>query len=107
LAPGVATWLEREISPAALRAALTWDLPVPLRRPAALPAYRLTDQLPPPPPPLPPLTTTSPDPHPTAPVRHPMRHCDGCDRGFRSPDPDPDADARADARPGPPKQGCR
>jgi len=80
LAPGVAAWLERDVSPTAVRHALTTDLPPdPLRRPAALLAHRLTDQLPPPPPFRPP---TAP---PTA--RHPLRNCDGCDRAFRSPTP--------------------
>ncbi len=49
LAPGVATWLERDIGSTAVRQALTADLPdEPLRRPAALLAHRLTDRLPPP-----------------------------------------------------------
>jgi hypothetical protein len=51
LAPGVAAWLERDVTPAAVRHALTTDLPPePLHRPAALLAHRLTAQLPPPPP---------------------------------------------------------
>ncbi|GHC68911.1 hypothetical protein GCM10010309_35510 [Streptomyces violaceochromogenes] len=51
LAPGVAAWLERDVSPAAVLHALTTDLPPePLHRPAALLAHRLTAQLPPPPP---------------------------------------------------------
>ncbi|MDX3249495.1 helix-turn-helix domain-containing protein, partial [Streptomyces sp. ME18-1-4] len=46
LAPGVAAWLEREVSTAAVRQALTSDLPPdPLRRPAALLAHRLAAQL--------------------------------------------------------------
>ncbi|MFF3335138.1 helix-turn-helix domain-containing protein [Streptomyces sp. NPDC002888] len=81
LAPGVAAWLERDVSPTAVRQALTEDLPPEgLRRPAALLAYRLTAQLPPPPPFRAPAA-------PPPPVRHPMRNCDGCDRGFRSPEP--------------------
>ncbi|WP_234340396.1 helix-turn-helix domain-containing protein, partial [Streptomyces sp. TP-A0875] len=51
LAPGVAAWLERDVTPGAVRHALTTALPdEPLRRPAALLAHRLTAQLPPPPP---------------------------------------------------------
>ena len=51
LAPGVAAWLERDLTPTAVRDALTADLPPePLRRPAALLAHRLAAQLPPPPP---------------------------------------------------------
>lgn len=80
LAPGVAAWLERDATPAAVRRALTADLPPEgVRHPAALLAHRLADRLPAPPPfrapaaPQPPL--------------HPMRNCDGCDRGFRSSDP--------------------
>ncbi|MFB7083997.1 helix-turn-helix domain-containing protein [Streptomyces sp. NPDC056296] len=79
LAPGVATWLERDIGSIAVRQALTTDLPdEPLRRPAALLAHRLTDRLPPP----------APFRAPTAapPLRHPVRNCDGCDRGFRAPE---------------------
>lgn len=79
LAPGVAAWLEREVHPTAVRRALTTDLPdEPLRRPAALLAHRLTDRLPPP----------APFRAPTAapPLRHPVRNCDGCDRGFRAPE---------------------
>ncbi|MEW2401579.1 helix-turn-helix domain-containing protein [Streptomyces sp. NPDC046862] len=80
LAPGVAAWLERDLTPTAVRHALTSDLPPdPLRRPAALLAHRLTAQLPP----LPPFRAPEPPP----PIRHPVRNCDGCDRGFRGPEP--------------------
>ncbi|MGM7440306.1 helix-turn-helix domain-containing protein, partial [Streptomyces tunisiensis] len=49
LAPGVAAWLERDVTPAAVRRALTADLPPEgVRRPAALLAHRLASQLPPP-----------------------------------------------------------
>jgi len=80
LAPGVAAWLERDVSPTAVRHSLTTDLPPEgLRRPAALLAHRLAAQLPPPPPfRAPTLPTTA---------RHPLRNCDGCDRAFRSPMP--------------------
>ena len=81
LAPGVAAWLERDVSPTAVRHALTADLPPEgPRRPAALLAHRLTAQLPPPPPFRAPAT-------PPPPVRHPLRNCEGCDRGYRGPDP--------------------
>ncbi|MEU1178935.1 helix-turn-helix domain-containing protein [Streptomyces sp. NPDC005820] len=80
LAPGVAAWLERDLTPTVVRHALTADLPnEPLRRPAALLAHRLTAQLPPPPP------YRAPQPPPT--VHHPMRNCDSCDHAFRGPDP--------------------
>jgi len=89
LAPGVAAWLERDVSPTAVRHALTADLPTePLHRPAALLAHRLTAQLPPPPP------FRAPAPPP--PVRHPLRNCDGCDRAFRSPEPGRCGDCRSD-----------
>ncbi|MGW3724074.1 helix-turn-helix domain-containing protein [Streptomyces sp. NPDC000851] len=80
LAPGVAAWLERDVTPTVVRHALTADLPSePLCRPAALLAHRLTTQLPPPPP------FRAPAPPPA--VRHPLQNCDGCDRAFRSPKP--------------------
>ncbi|WP_405950398.1 helix-turn-helix domain-containing protein [Streptomyces prunicolor] len=89
LAPGVAAWLERDVSPAAVRHALTADLPPEgLRRPAALLAHRLIAQLPPPPPfraPAPPRT-----------VQHPLQNCEGCDRAFRSPTPGHCHDCRTD-----------
>ncbi|MFI1482804.1 helix-turn-helix domain-containing protein [Streptomyces sp. NPDC020747] len=77
LAPGVAAWLERDLTPTAVRHALTYDLPPePLHRPAALLAHRLTAQLPP----LPPYRAPEPPPS----VRHPLRNCD---RAFRGPEP--------------------
>jgi hypothetical protein len=77
LAPGVAAWLERDVPPTVVRHALTSDLPPEdLRRPAALLAHRLTAQLPP----LPPFRAPASPPA----VVHPLRNCDGCDRGFRS-----------------------
>nr|WSY52508.1 helix-turn-helix domain-containing protein [Streptomyces sp. NBC_00886] len=80
LAPGVAAWLERDVTPTAVRHALTTDLPPdPLRRPAALLAHRLTAQLPPPPP------FRAPPPPPT--VRHPLQNCESCDHAFRAPEP--------------------
>ncbi|OLZ71510.1 helix-turn-helix domain-containing protein [Streptomyces sp. IMTB 2501] len=80
LAPGVAAWLERDVTPTAVRRALTTGLPAePLCRPAALLAHRLAEQLPP----LPPFRAPAPPPT----VRHPLRNCEGCDRAFRSPEP--------------------
>ncbi|WP_181802531.1 helix-turn-helix domain-containing protein [Streptomyces shenzhenensis] len=81
LAPGVAAWLERDVSPAVVRHALTVHLPdEPLYRPAAFLAHRLAAQLPPPPP-------FRPQASPPPATRHPLRNCDGCDRAFRSPSP--------------------
>ncbi|MFF0085661.1 helix-turn-helix domain-containing protein [Streptomyces canus] len=89
LAPGVAAWLEREVTPTAVRRALTADLPAePLHRPAALLAHRLTAQLPP----LPPFRPPVPPPE----VRHPFQTCDGCTRVFRSPAPGRCRDCRGD-----------
>ncbi|KUN02333.1 DNA-binding protein [Streptomyces yokosukanensis] len=89
LAPGVAAWLERDVSAAAVRQALTGDLPPEgPRRPAALLAHRLAAQLPPPPP------FRAPAAPP--PVRHPLQTCDGCERVFRSPHPGRCRDCRTD-----------
>ncbi|MET9731310.1 helix-turn-helix domain-containing protein [Streptomyces sp. NPDC006458] len=80
LAPGVAAWLERDVTPAAVRHALTDGLPEePLCRPAALLAHRLAAKLPPPPP------FRAPAPPPA--VRHAWQDCEGCDRPFRAPEP--------------------
>ncbi|MFI7403609.1 helix-turn-helix domain-containing protein [Streptomyces sp. NPDC049541] len=79
LAPGVAAWLERDVTPTAVREALIKDLPSePLCRPAALLAHRLAAQLPPPP-------FRAPASPPAE--RHPLQNCDGCDRAFRAPRP--------------------
>ncbi|WP_316774169.1 helix-turn-helix domain-containing protein [Streptomyces sasae] len=89
LAPGVAAWLERDVSPAAVARTLTADLPPePLRRPAALLAHRLADRLPPPPP------FRAPAAPPAVPTR--MQNCDKCDRGFRAPAPGLCRDCRTD-----------
>ncbi|MGW2821761.1 helix-turn-helix domain-containing protein [Streptomyces sp. NPDC001443] len=89
LAPGVVAWLERELTPTAVRHALTSTLPdEPLHRPAALLAHRLAAQLPP----LPPFRAPSPPPA----VRHPLRNCDGCDRGIRMAEPGLCRDCRSD-----------
>ncbi|MEU1466731.1 helix-turn-helix domain-containing protein [Streptomyces sp. NPDC005761] len=75
LAPGVAAWFERDASPADVRKALTEELPRPVRFPAQLVRYRLTDSLP------------SGQTLPAAYRPVPMQNCDGCDRGFRAPEP--------------------
>ncbi|MFF9849362.1 helix-turn-helix domain-containing protein [Streptomyces litmocidini] len=78
LSPGVVSWLERELTPDAVRRVLTFDLPTePIRRPAAFLAHRLGAQLPP----LPPFRP----PKPTA--QHPLQNCDTCDRAYRAPEP--------------------
>ncbi|WP_330287977.1 helix-turn-helix domain-containing protein [Streptomyces sp. NBC_00576] len=89
LAPGVAAWLERDVSPTAVRQALTSDLPPEgMRRPAAVLAHRLTAQLPP----LPPFRAPA---SPSA-VRHPLQNCGGCERAFRAPEPGRCRDCRSD-----------
>ncbi|MFF7136717.1 MULTISPECIES: helix-turn-helix domain-containing protein [unclassified Streptomyces] len=89
LAPGVAAWLERDLTPTAVRDALTARLPMePLHRPAALLAHRLTAQLPP----LPPIRP----PAPPREIVHPLQKCDGCNRAFRAPDPGRCRDCRGD-----------
>ncbi|MER7726285.1 helix-turn-helix domain-containing protein [Streptomyces sp. NPDC096323] len=75
LAPGVAAWFERDASPAAVRRALTEDLPRPVRFPAQLLRHRLTEGLP------------SGRSLPAAYRPVPMQNCDGCDRAFRAPEP--------------------
>ncbi|MYT30964.1 MULTISPECIES: DNA-binding protein [unclassified Streptomyces] len=77
LAPAVATWLEREAPPDAVRRTLTADLPPDLRSPAAFLAHRLMASLPPP------LPASAPAP----PRPDPLQTCDGCERAFRAPEP--------------------
>ncbi|MEU7419962.1 helix-turn-helix domain-containing protein [Streptomyces antibioticus] len=90
LAPGVAAWLERDLTPTAVRHALTENLPLePLIRPAALLAHRLTAQLPPP-------TPFRPPAPPPPDRRHPFQTCDRCDRAFRAPEPGHCRDCRTD-----------
>ncbi|MFF3954671.1 helix-turn-helix domain-containing protein [Streptomyces sp. NPDC001890] len=83
LAPAAATWFERGATPAALRHALTDDLPQPLKRPAKLLRYRLTALVPPPP---------TPD-HPTV----LFQNCDRCDRAFRAATPGDCRECREEA----------
>ncbi|MBO1333652.1 helix-turn-helix domain-containing protein [Streptomyces sp. VRA16 Mangrove soil] len=91
LAPGVAAWLERGLTPSAVRHALTRDLPDrPIHRPAALLAHRLTVQLP---------VWDRPFQPPAAapPALHPLHNCDVCDRAYRGPEPDRCPGCRAHA----------
>ncbi|MFC8989771.1 helix-turn-helix domain-containing protein [Streptomyces sp. NPDC057115] len=85
LAPSVVAWLERGASPAAVHRTLTADLPLALKHPAGVIAYRLRELLPPPLPPAP----TAPPVTMTAGVRRPdpFQDCDGCERVFRSAAP--------------------
>ncbi|MFE9630547.1 hypothetical protein [Streptomyces sp. NPDC006463] len=82
LAPGVTTWLERGLSPAAVSGTLAGCLPAePIRSPAGLLAHRLTEYRPPLLPDRPPL------PRPAERQIQPLQTCDACDRAFRSPTP--------------------
>ncbi|MEV7719827.1 helix-turn-helix domain-containing protein [Streptomyces sp. NPDC088184] len=83
LAPAVATWFERGSTPAALRKALTDDLPQPVKYPAKFVGHRLTKLLPPPP------TLAMPAVG--------LQNCDSCNRAFRSPFPGNCRDCTADA----------
>ncbi|WP_128817711.1 hypothetical protein [Streptomyces sp. S063] len=83
LVPGVAAWLERAARPEAIRRALTDDLPQPLKHPAKLLSYRLTELLPPAPPGVDDLAALA---RPRVTVT-PFQTCDDCDRAFRSPTP--------------------
>ncbi|MEU7635567.1 helix-turn-helix domain-containing protein [Streptomyces sp. NPDC039016] len=86
LTPAVATWLEREAPPDAVRRTLAANLPSGLRQPAAFLAHRLTASLPPP------LPAAAP-----APARpDPLQTCDGCERAFRAPHPGWCRDCRPD-----------
>ncbi|MFD7257085.1 helix-turn-helix domain-containing protein [Streptomyces sp. NPDC059874] len=84
LVPGVTTWLERGVTPAAISGTLAGCLPLePIRSPAALLAHRLTELRPPA------LLDRPAGPrHPSADRElHPLQTCDGCDRAFRAPSP--------------------
>ncbi|MFI2115354.1 hypothetical protein ACH489_12885 [Streptomyces rubiginosohelvolus] len=85
LVPGVAAWLERAARPDAIRRALTDDPPHPLKHPAKLLTYRLTELLPPAPPGVDALAALD-RPRPRFTVT-PFQTCDDCDRAFRSPTP--------------------
>ncbi|MEU0083605.1 helix-turn-helix domain-containing protein [Streptomyces sp. NPDC006274] len=77
LAPGVTTWLERGVDPAAVQRTLTSALPLgQIPRPAGLLGHRLSAMLPPALPAAP--VTVRPDP---------LQNCDVCDRAFRAAEP--------------------
>ncbi|MFF7966442.1 helix-turn-helix domain-containing protein [Streptomyces sp. NPDC007903] len=84
LAPAVTAWFDVGATAATVIHTLTAGLPAALESPAALIAYRLRNQLPLP---LPALTVPDPTHTRTVTGPHPMRNCDGCDRGFRAPEP--------------------
>lgn len=95
LAPSVVDWLERGVTAAVIHHTLVTDLPVDLKHPAGVIAYRLRTLLPPP---LP----AAPAPPPVMAVHangahrpHPFQTCDGCERAFRAPEPGRCRDCRA------------
>ncbi|MFC9179905.1 hypothetical protein ACFTZJ_04080 [Streptomyces globisporus] len=92
LVPGVAAWLERAACPDAIRRVLTDDPPHPLKHPAKLLTYRLTELLPPSPPGVDDLAALA---RPRITVT-PFQTCDDCDRAFRSPTPGHCRDCRED-----------
>lgn len=91
LAPGVATWLERDACPETVRRTLTHDLPVPLKHPAKLLRHRITALLPPPLPGMRELEAARPHA-----IVIPLQNCDRCDRAFRSRHPGHCRDCRTD-----------
>ncbi|MEV2244739.1 helix-turn-helix domain-containing protein [Streptomyces sp. NPDC049970] len=91
LAPGVATWLERDAHPDTIRRVLTTDLPVPLKHPAKLLRHRITALLPPPLPGAEALVLVRPDV-----IVIPLQNCDRCDRAFRSRHPGHCRDCRTE-----------
>ncbi|MCX5111551.1 helix-turn-helix domain-containing protein [Streptomyces sp. NBC_00378] len=92
LAPGVATWLERDAHPDTIRHTLTTDLPNPLKHPAKLLRHRITTLLPPP---LPGAQDVVALARPGV-IVIPLQNCDHCDRAFRSRHPGHCRDCRTD-----------
>ncbi|MCX5110041.1 helix-turn-helix domain-containing protein [Streptomyces sp. NBC_00378] len=92
LAPGVATWLERDAHPDTIRHTLTTDLPSPLKHPAKLLRHRITALLPPP---LPGTQDAVALARPGV-IVIPLQNCDHCDRAFRSRHPGHCRDCRTD-----------
>ncbi|WP_406160438.1 helix-turn-helix domain-containing protein [Streptomyces sp. NBC_01005] len=92
LAPGIATWLERDAHPDTIRHTLTTDLPSPLKHPAKLLRHRITTLLPPP---LPGTQDIAALARPGV-IFIPLQNCDRCDRAFRSRHPGHCRDCRTD-----------
>ncbi|MCX4866708.1 helix-turn-helix domain-containing protein [Streptomyces sp. NBC_00257] len=92
LAPGIATWLERDAHPDTIRHTLTTDLPSPLKHPAKLLRHRITTLLPPP---LPGTQDIAALARPGV-IVIPLQNCDGCDRAYRSRHPGHCRDCRTD-----------
>ncbi|MCF3961981.1 hypothetical protein [Streptomyces fuscigenes] len=84
LAPEVARWLDRSLTPEQVARALTAGLPapdVPIHHPARFVAYRLSAL-------LPPSLPRPSDPAPEALGPDPLVTCDGCERAFRTSGPE-------------------
>ncbi|MER8013440.1 helix-turn-helix domain-containing protein [Streptomyces griseoluteus] len=92
LAPAVTAWFDVGAGASTVIHTLTSGLPAVLESPAALITYRLREQLPLP---LPALTVPAPTHTRTVTGPHPMRNCDGCDRGFRAAEPGRCRDCRS------------
>ncbi|MGW2492181.1 helix-turn-helix domain-containing protein [Streptomyces sp. NPDC001606] len=96
LAPAVTAWFDSGATAAVIHQALTGSLPVDLRNPAKLIAYRLDELLPVPLPARPVssaiVATGSGGTH----RPHPLQTCDGCERAFRAPCPGRCRDCRTD-----------
>ncbi|MFD3512709.1 hypothetical protein [Streptomyces sp. NPDC058657] len=86
LGPAVASWLERNVAPDAVRQELLKGLPQQPDSPRALIAHRLTVNMPGALPPAP--VVVRPDP---------MQDCDGCGRVFRAPQPGRCRDCRPES----------
>ncbi|MFF8034813.1 helix-turn-helix domain-containing protein [Streptomyces sp. NPDC016626] len=95
MAPSVIDWLTRGATPAAVHHTLTADLPVLMKHPAGVIAYRLRELLPPhlPPAPVPAADTGAPTGGTPRPL--PFQDCDGCNRVFRAPAPGHCRDCRS------------
>lgn len=91
LAPGIATWLERDAHPDTIRHALTQDLPAPVKHPAKLIRHRITTLLPPP---LPGTQALTPPRRKALVI--PLQNCDTCDRAFRATHPGHCRDCRTE-----------
>ncbi|MGW4687523.1 helix-turn-helix domain-containing protein [Streptomyces sp. NPDC004244] len=81
LAPAVAVWLERGLTPSAVGATLTRALPLtPIHSPYGLLAHRLRELIPPPIPAGPAIRPPGPDR-----TIHPLQCCESCGKAYRAP----------------------
>ncbi|MEU0333988.1 helix-turn-helix domain-containing protein [Streptomyces sp. NPDC006193] len=95
LAPAVAAWLAGGATAAVVHRVLTTELPVDMRHPARVLAYRLRELLPAPLPANPPAAPAASGVPRSLP--HPFQTCDGCERAFRAPHPGRCRDCRSAA----------